>query len=804
MAGSKDDTWNSTARVYRLLDINPDATFVSRIDNFLFVDVNERACETYGYSREEFLQMQIFDIEVVAPLEEEIRRLYDASGIGEVIEIEGRNQRKDGTTFPVHVRFCKLDEEFAVANVRDISQLHQTNADVRRYQHQIEQLLARRAKELEYNHELVTHLLKKEGEKGSDHSNTELPGSHSIPGAIWRTREVGRTSVDFLTAEMIALGFTAKCIESGAWIDLIHPDDKERIATSWAEAFRNRQPFTAEFQILDKKGEAKWVLSQASPTVGSSGEFDGYIGNLTDISDIKRSQKDADDWAARTQDIFHHSAEGIVIIDEAGTIESFNPSAARIFGYTSDEAIGNDVGILMASSQLLEHNSSFEKYLASGDSGILGKSPREVVGRTKSGKEIPLDLAIGESISGGRRTFIGSFREIEDRKMLQEQLYQAQKMEAIGTLAGGIAHDFNNLLTVINGYSEIRLDNLDPEDPLFHDLNEIKKAGDKAAALTRQLLAFGRKQILKPKVIDLQQIAQGMANMLSRLIGEHIRLEMRSHSILCKVKADPGQIEQVIMNLVINARDAMPQGGSILIDFANLDIDEQTGRSMDHLKAGEYVMLSITDTGAGMDESVRSRVFEPFFTTKESEKGTGLGLSTVFGIVKQSGGTITVESEPGEGSSFRVYLPSTDDDASPRTQSRAPRTSLEGDETVLVVEDEDLIRNLLKRILEALGYKVLVAAHGGEALLVVEDYDQRIDLMITDVIMPHMSGHELVERLMPDCPGMQVLYISGYDEEMLAHHGLVDQDRQFVHKPFGSSEIALKVRQILDDPIGVE
>ncbi len=335
---------------------------------------------------------------------------------------------------------------------------------------------------------------------------------------------------------------------------------------------------------------------------------------------------------------------------------------------------------------------------------------------------------------------------------------------------------------------------------MHHELSEIKKAGDRAAALTRQLLAFGRKQILQPKVINLGEIAVELKDMLRRLIGEHIGLQVRCDPDLQKIKADPGQMEQVVMNLVINARDAMARGGNITVSVENVVLDDQASATLVDLQAGDYVMLSVSDTGIGMNEETLSHIFEPFYTNKEVGKGSGLGLSTVFGIIKQSGGEIGVESEPGKGTIFCIYLPQVEASKLIAEEKVSPSAPIEGSETILLVEDENIIREMLVHILKKLGYTVLAAQHGREALLVAGSHEGMIDLVITDVVMPQMSGRELVERLAPLRPEMLVLYISGHNEEMVTNQGLDDVGKHFLQKPFPPKVIGTKIREILDKP----
>ncbi|MEO6238652.1 MAG: PAS domain S-box protein [Vicinamibacterales bacterium] len=392
---------------------------------------------------------------------------------------------------------------------------------------------------------------------------------------------------------------------------------------------------------------------------------------------------------------------------------------------------------------------------------------------------------------------LGVTTDISDRKSLEAQLRQAQKMEAVGQLAGGVAHDFNNLLTVILGFARFVADTLAPEDPRRADLGEVINAGDRATALTNQLLAFSRKQVLQPTRVDLNTLVTDMRGMLGRLIGEQVELVSILAPGVGAVRADRGQLEQVLMNLVVNARDAMPSGGRLSLETANVDLDETAQRDF-VVQAGPYVMLAVSDSGTGMTEEVRRRLFEPFFTTKESGKGTGLGLATVYGIVKQSGGYVWVYSEPGHGSSFKVYLPRTDGvDESPHRRA-ARGAPAKGSETILVVEDEDAVRQLTRRVLESAGYRVLDAARPADAETLFEEHAHAITLLVADVIMPGASGPALFERLARRRPDLRVLYVSGYTDDTIVHQGQLDPGFDLLQKPFSADALTARVRRILD------
>jgi PAS domain S-box-containing protein len=407
----------------------------------------------------------------------------------------------------------------------------------------------------------------------------------------------------------------------------------------------------------------------------------------------------------------------------------------------------------------------------------------------------PLRSADGQSVGA-----ICMALDVTDRKQLEAQLRQAQKMEAVGRLAGGIAHDFNNLLMVIQGYTELLLDRLVAGDPLRKNAQQIHDATDRAAALTRQLLAFSRKQLLAPKVLDLCLVVADMEKMLRRLIGEDIELATLTPPGLWSVKADRSQIEQVILNLAVNARDAMPRGGKLTIETANVELDNAYARQHPLVTPGKYVMLAVTDTGCGMDAETQAHIFEPFFTTKEKGRGTGLGLATVYGVVKQSGGYVWVYSEPDKGTTFKVYLPRVEEPVSAKERQPACETPQRGSETILLVEDEKGVRDLAREFLESNGYSVLMAENGNDAIDLVQNHPGKIDLLLTDVVMPGMSGRDLAERIESLRPGIKVLYMSGYTDQAIVHHGILDSDSVLLQKPFTLTGLARKLREALERP----
>jgi signal transduction histidine kinase len=413
--------------------------------------------------------------------------------------------------------------------------------------------------------------------------------------------------------------------------------------------------------------------------------------------------------------------------------------------------------------------------------------------RTMLTSKVPLRDAAGRVVG-----VLGVYQDITQLKRLEEQFRQAQKMEAVGRLAGGVAHDFNNLLTVINGYSDMVLTTLDDHDPVRPLIEEVGKAGDRAAGLTRQLLAFSRQQILRPKVLELNEVVADVSKMLRRLIGEDVELALKPGAGLRRVKADPGQIEQVVMNLAVNARDAMPTGGQLTIETRNVERDGACAHDGSEVRPGSYVLLAVSDTGCGMTEEVRERVFEPFFTTKELGQGTGLGLATVYGIVTQSGGHIEVATAVGRGTTFRVYLPAVSGDSALVEKAAGASALPRGTETVLVVEDEAGVRELACLVLQRLGYEVLVAANAEQAVVVARHTERPLELLLTDVVMPGAGGRVLAERLRAANAELQVLFMSGYTDDAVVRHGVESDRVHFLPKPFTPATLARKVRDVLD------
>jgi PAS domain S-box-containing protein len=542
----------------------------------------------------------------------------------------------------------------------------------------------------------------------------------------------------------------------------------------------------------------RWCLVDAVPVFDpATGELLEAIASLTDITQRRRVETALRNTSDTLSALIQASPLAIFAFDPAAKLTSWNDAAQRLFGWKVSEVLGHPLPAI-APEQLPEFRECHRAVLE-------GRSflDLEVRWQKRDGTSVTLSLALAPLYGGVSevRGVIALAADLTERKRLESQLRQSQKMEAIGQLAGGVAHDFNNLLTAIMGYTDLLLKSVPLDDPKHDDLLEIDRAAARATELTQQLLAFSRRQLLQPTLLDLNAVLGDTMRMLGRLLGEHIELTILPEPGLGVVKADRGQIGQVIMNLAVNARDAMEAGGKLTLETRNVRLDRDYTSQHPGATEGEFVMLAVTDTGVGMDPAVQARIFEPFFTTKERGKGTGLGLSTVYGIVKQSGGTIYVYSEPQRGTTFKIYLPRVMAPAPVEPQVVPSMAKVRGSETVLVVEDEAGVRSLTCRVLQTYGYRVLEAENAGEALLIAEQHPLPIDLLLTDVVLPRMSGRALSERLVRTRPGLRVLHMSGYTDASIVQHGVLEPGTAFIQKPFTPAGLAEKVRAVLEGPV---
>jgi len=570
-------------------------------------------------------------------------------------------------------------------------------------------------------------------------------------------------------------------------IDLVSTPDEE-IEKKYIFVQKQGDIFLAEADAPVRGGEIRPLWGKAGPLYNEEGRIIGAIEAIRDLTERKQAEE-------AFKNLVSSAPIGIFIVQD-GKFKLTNPGFQKIAGYSEPELLEKNALILVA-PEFQEMVREKNVLMLKGQS----TTPFEYQFIDKKGEKKWVMESITPTLYGGEIAILGYFMDITENKQLEAQFLKAQKMEAVGQLAGGVAHDFNNLLTAILGYSDMLLLDFSANDPRRHYVTEIIQTSERAAALTRQLLAFGRRQILQPRIIDLNEVVSGMEKMLRRLLGEDLKLVTLLAPNLGAVKADPGQMEQVIMNLVVNARDAMARGGLLSIETENVSLDEAYARDHMEVIPGPYVMIAVSDTGAGMSNSTQARIFEPFFTTKEAGKGTGLGLSTVHGIVKQSGGHIWVYSEPYKGTIFKVYLPQVGESAESLTMAPAPVASLQGQETILVVEDEETLRSLICQALRFYGYTALEAHHGNEAILICARHQGAIHLVLTDVVMPGMSGGELIESLASLGRKIKVLFMSGYTEDTATLQGLLAGRAPFLEKPFKMTTLVQKVREVLDSPL---
>ena len=549
-----------------------------------------------------------------------------------------------------------------------------------------------------------------------------------------------------------------------------------------------------------KDGSRYHVEMIVAPLTDSTGDIEGFFAYERDVSERNRAAEAVRASEIRYRRLFEAARDGVLILDfESGAIVDANPFLIELLGFSRENLLDKKVWEIGAFKDIIANQDKFAElqkrgYVRYADLPLM----------SAEGRKIAVEFVSNVYMADQRKVIQCNIRDNTERKQaevdrgkLEAQLIQSQKMEVVGRLAAGVAHDFNNILTAINGYSEFVRDALPSEDPRRADMVEILRAADRATSLTRQLLAFSRRQILSPENVDLNKIAGEMTNMLLRLIGEDVKLVTQLAPAPCVAKVDPGQIEQVIMNLAINARDAMPDGGEITLETELVTADEAFFAAHPDLRRGPLVCLRVRDTGCGMTDEVKSHVFEPFFTTKAKGKGTGLGLPTVFGIVKQSGGEIDLESASNSGTTFRIYFPQTETAVPEKEKKKGlPR----GHEIVLLVEDEDIVRRIWQRILAANGYTVLTATNGREALKVLEHRANPVDVLVTDVVLPGMNGRELAQEIARGKMARRILFMSGFTDDAIVRHGVLEPGLAFIYKPFTTEGLLCKLREVLDGP----
>jgi len=622
-----------------------------------------------------------------------------------------------------------------------------------------------------------------------------------LPGAIYSFRMApdGRISVPYTSSDFGGLlGVTAEEVKADAsriWSRL-HPDDAEGVHASIAESARTLSEWQHAFRILDPARGEIWLGGRSKPMRSEDGGIIWH-GYISDVTERKRAELAMEEEATRRRILVEESKDGIAVLDLSGKLREWNASFAGMLGYDARE-MGElsvwDWDATWSRGQLLEKLRGFAGTPATFESRH----------HRKDGSTYEVEISASGAEVGGERLVFCVQRDIttrrraeEERDALQEELHEARRLESLGVLAGGLAHEYNNLLTVINGYSELLRNRFEGDAGVREDVEAIQRAGQRAAELTEQLVAYGRKRMISPRALSLNSVIEEGRRSWEGLLGRGVEVRTELAATLRWVSVDPGQMVEVLANLLRNANSAMPDGGTVTLATANVEIGEEEVGRQKGARAGQFVMLTVTDTGCGMDEETQGRIFEPFFTTRERALASGMGLATVYGLVAQHQGWIGVDSAPGEGASFRIYLPAVDSVEVGARVVGGAAGSLDGRQTVLVVDDEDEVRALAVTILKARGYRTLEASSGREAIAIAESHQEPIDLLLTDVVMPGMTGPELAGHMKTRLPQARVVYVSGYPEEILGQCGLPAEEVFFVRKPYSLETLLAKVREAL-------
>lgn len=757
----------SEGRYRMLFDHAPDGILITDGTGKL-LDANADFCRSLGYSHGELLQRSADEIVASSEIPQIGIALQDIAERAEHHR-EWRFRRKDGSEFAADVSSKLMPDGNTLAMIRDLSE---------RRKAELERTVL--AAEVEVQRERLKNIV-----------------AH-VPGIVWETvldretnRQVGNFVSEYLTT-MLGYSVSEWLAKPDFWASIVDPGFPRR--SDAVAAFSSGEGRMREIPLISKNGRIVWVEAHTTGVIDPNGKVEGTRGVMLDISERKRSENALRQSEERYRELVENALDIIYVHDLDGNYTSINQAAEKITGFSRDEILSMN----MSESIAPEYLEKARKMMAAKLEG-RDVTAYEIELIAKDGHRLVLEVNSRLVYDNGVPVAIqGIARDTTERHLLEEKYRQSQKLEAVGLLAGGISHDFNNLLTAITGYSEITLARMSPDDPSRHNIEEIKEIGDRASALTRQLLAFSRKQVLKPVVHNLNSVIGSMDKMLRRLFRENIEFQIELAADLGNVEADPGQLEQVIVNLAINAQDAMPYGGKLTISTENVEFTEKGESELMKLGIGRFVKMTVTDTGEGIDEAIQERIFEPFFTTKESGKGSGLGLSTVHGIIKQSGGDILVHSAKGKGTTFEIYLPSTGE--SQKVQTWAPRKTQNyaGNETVLLVEDDRSVRKLVREILTEKGYEVLEASSGESALAICGDRQEPIHMLLTDLVMPQMSGIELTTRVRHLHPEAKPLVMTGYASDSPIRGSMANFDATFIEKPFTPESLARKVRQVLE------
>lgn len=764
----------SETQYRNLFEQSNDGIFIHDLDGKI-LDLNNRACEILGYSADQLLHKLLSDFRpknLDAAAEEGFQKVLEEGSAH--FEFQFITRTGGMIDVDISARFIDPKKGIIQGVVRDITDSKKAQADL-----QYQNTLLSAQQEATLDGILVT-----DGKGNWLSHNKQFIDMWKVPPEISET----------MSSEI-----------SFKWV-LDHVANPEKFKKRMWYIYANpKEKSRDEIETIDGRTLDRY----SSPMYGETGEYYGRFWNFRDITTVKkiedRLRQTNEELEHRVQErtaalqksevrfrtLIEQAADAMFVYDQKGKFLEVNQSACDSLGYTQNELLNLSVADI--STQL--DQAQVEAVLAAIK---VGKSITvEGIHVRKDGSQFPVEVRIGRLALDDDILMLALARDVTHRKQLEEQLLQAQKMEAVGKLAGGVAHDFNNLLTVINGYSRLSLNKLEKNDPNRDNIELIQKAGERAAALTNQLLAFSRRQMLQPKVVDLNQIVVNLQKMLHRLIGEDIELSVQLNS-KNQVEIDPSQLEQVIMNLTVNAQDAMPQGGKLTLKTTDINLDTQFVRQYENLTPGAYVLLTVQDTGEGIDPQTLNRIFEPFFTTKEQGKGTGLGLSTAYGIIAQSGGCLIAESQKGQGTTFYAYLPQYTGPVDTDTSETNEMELTKGSEMILLVEDEDMTRTLAQHILKELGYQVLSAENGTKALQLYQQHKDEIDLVLTDVIMPQMGGKELADHILTDQPNLKILFMSGYTDDKIDQQDLLKSGANFLQKPFLPEDLSAKLQELFD------
>jgi len=788
---------------YRLLfESIPIPVFIYEQESLAIVDVNQAAAGLYGYGRQEFLSMTVMDLRPAEEIPHLMESMPEYTAAPQRFGV-WKHRKKDGTVFYVEVTSFSLmlfgkQVRVSVCNDVTASKRNEIEWEV------IAEII--QGVNLTANLDELLQLIHRSLQKAVYAENFFVTLYDEPTDLFWFPFYVDKYDsapepikmTKTCTAYVFRTGKSILMTEQ-LYQDLIDQEEIELVGThshSWLGVPLRTPTKTIGVLVLQHYEDENAFTKRDLQFL------ENVAGQIALAIDRKRADEALMVMNLTLNEVIQSAPLAITAFSPEGKVRMWNSAAERMFGWTAEEVKSIEFPILPDLSP--EELDKYRRDILDGQR----ISNHETQRPTKDGTLVDVSVSVGPLCNavGDPTAILAMMANISERKhaeamlrQTEEQLRQSQKMEAIGQLAGGVAHDFNNLLTAILGYTELLLGRPDNEEFMTTSLEEIRKAGHRAAALTSQLLAFSRKQVLLPKVLDLNSIVSDMDKMLRRLIGEDVTLRTLLQRGLGRVKVDPGQIEQVIMNLAVNARDAMPNGGDLLIETSDVFLDEGYARQHTGVAAGRYILMAVTDTGYGMDAETQSRIFEPFYTTKEVGKGTGLGLSTVYGIINQSGGHIWVFSEVGIGTTFKIYLPRFEDETSIAVSSQVAKSAYEGTETVLIVEDEEVVRTMVVKLLSEMGYRILPASRGDEALRISREHTGPINLLLTDVVMPQMSGNDLAESIKETRPDMKVLFMTGYTATGQNNLSSTDVQRPYLQKPFSLGSLASSVRKVLDE-----